>query len=254
MTFQNIVFVCLTVVSVILVSSCGKNVSDSRSVVLWAWERPENLEFIDPEKTAVAFLAQTLTLSSDRVIVKPRRQPLKVPPGTTMIAVTRIETGKGEQKPDLSSAQLEKILDLTNATLELKDVTAIQIDFDALVSEREFYRQFLNELRKQLAPNFGLTMTALASWCISDRWIKGLPVDEAVPMIFEMGTDAKTIRIFLESGQDWNEPLCQKSYGISINERLDVKYKKNRKFYLFNYNPNGWSKSDLERVPNGVIL
>jgi hypothetical protein len=45
--------------------------------VLWAWERPEDLSFIDSNKFGVAFLqAQTLTLQGDDVTFSPRHQPL----------------------------------------------------------------------------------------------------------------------------------------------------------------------------------
>src|SRR6266550_1062715 len=59
--------------------------------ILWAWERPEDFEFLDPNRFAVAFLAQTLILKGGDVVLNPRRQPLKVSPETRLIAVTRIE-------------------------------------------------------------------------------------------------------------------------------------------------------------------
>src|SRR6185295_20218925 len=62
--------------------------------ILWAWERPEDLEFLDSRQFAVAFLAQTLVLKNDEVEYKPRRQPLKLKPDTKLIAVTRIESQK----------------------------------------------------------------------------------------------------------------------------------------------------------------
>jgi hypothetical protein len=145
-------------------------------------------------------------------------------------------------------------LRLVLKSLELKNVSAIQIDFDVTVSEREFYRQLLVDLRNQLPQNVGLTMTALASWCAADNWLKGLPVDEAIPMLFDMGADDKTIRQFLSSGEDFNEPLCRNSYGISINQALKIKFKPHRKFYLFTSSPTGWKKSDLESLPDGVSL
>jgi hypothetical protein len=37
------------------------------SVVLWAWEQPQDLRDIDPARVGVASLARTLTLSGDRV-------------------------------------------------------------------------------------------------------------------------------------------------------------------------------------------
>jgi hypothetical protein len=48
-------------------------------IILWAWERPEVLDFIDPDAVGVAFLAGTLSLSDEHVSVRPRLQPLSVP-------------------------------------------------------------------------------------------------------------------------------------------------------------------------------
>ncbi|MBL8182247.1 MAG: hypothetical protein JNL64_11635, partial [Blastocatellia bacterium] len=62
--------------------------------IIWAWERPEDLRFLDPKEFGVAFLAQTITLEQDRVDVRKRRQPLEIAEGTYLIAVTRIETVK----------------------------------------------------------------------------------------------------------------------------------------------------------------
>ncbi len=243
-------FICLLLI-LTFSFGCQKNPPSSPNIILWAWERPENLEFIDSNKVAVAFLAQTIELNRDEVEVKLRRQPLKVKPETKLIAVTRIETNKNA---NLSEKQRQEVLRLLLKTLELKNVSAIQIDFDVMSSEREFYRQILQELRPKLPENIVLSMTALASWCVSDNWIKDLPVDEAVPMAFEMGADDKTIRDFLASGKDWIEPKCRNSYGISLDEPLKMEFRPNRKFYLFTTNPNGWKKSDLERLPNGVSL
>src|SRR5262245_52195128 len=62
--------------------------------ILWAWERPEDLEFLDPSRYAVAFLAQTVVLKGDDVVSVPRHQPLKLSPGLELIAVTRVESQK----------------------------------------------------------------------------------------------------------------------------------------------------------------
>ncbi|MGA9623571.1 MAG: hypothetical protein WBQ65_03810, partial [Bryobacteraceae bacterium] len=60
-------------------------------VFLWAWERPENLEFLDPRTTGVAFLARTVCLGGGTVSVRPRLNPLRYPPGATLMAVVRVE-------------------------------------------------------------------------------------------------------------------------------------------------------------------
>jgi hypothetical protein len=214
-------------------------------VFLWAWERPEDLEFLDPKRFGVAFLAQTLVLKGDRVVFNPRRQPLKVLPETKLIAVTRIESSKTTgERADLNVAQKERLVELVLKTLELKNISAIQIDFDAAVSEREFYRGLLQDLRKALPDNVPLSMTALASFCLGDRWLTDLPVDEAVPMIFRMGTDDKPIKSFLAGGGDFAEPLCRKSYGITLDEPIDMKFQASRRLYVFNV--RAWTEKDLE--------
>jgi len=217
------------------------------SVMLWAWERPEDLSFLDAHKFGVAFLAQTLTLKGDEVVFNPRHQPLQVPPQTRMMAVTRIESQKTTgQKPLLSQNQRQQLVKLILRTLELDRVAAIQIDFDALVSERDFYRALLQDLRAQLPDNEPLSMTALASFCIGDRWLDELPVDEAVPMIFRMGADDKPIKNRLAGGDDFREPLCRRSYGIALDEPLEMKRDPARRLYIFNNRP--WSESSIREL------
>lgn len=225
--------------------------------VIWAWERPEDLRFLDPKNFGVAFLAQTIFLEKDGITPRLRRQPLDVAPGTYLIAVTRIETNKdGTKRPSFDGEMVGKVATLVRATLDLPDVKAIQIDFDAVVSERSFYRKVMTALRSELDKAVAntddrvrvpLTMTSLASWCTGDAWFNDFPVDEAVPMVFQMGADSDKIKTFLRNGNDWNEPLCRGSYGISIEEPLDVELKPNRRVYYFS--DSAWKNSDLKRIP-----
>lgn len=213
-------------------------------VILWAWERPEDLQFLDPKRFGVAFLAQTLELRGDEVLFHPRRQSLKVAPETTLIAVTRIESRKTTgQSASLSANQREQLVSLIVRTLNLQRVSAIQIDFDAVTSEREFYRALLHDLRQQLPDNVPLSMTALASFCIGDPWIKGLPVDEAVPMMFRMGSDNNLIRGMLAAGKDFRDPLCRRSYGVAADEPVAMNFDSTRRLYVFNVRP--WTEKDV---------
>jgi hypothetical protein len=215
--------------------------------ILWAWERPEDLRFLDANKFGVAFLAQTLVLQNDEIIYKPRRQPLEIAPNVYAIAVTRIETSKlGGRRPAFSAQQQTKIVELIKQTLERPNVRHVQIDFDAVASERKFYGALMNELKTVLPENTPLTMTSLASWCVGDAWFNDFPVDEAVPMVFEMGADAEKIRSFLSNGNDWREPLCRGSYGFSVDEPLNIKLEPNRRVYYFK--SSAWNKSDLEKL------
>ena len=240
--------------SLLLAFSCKPNSPRNRldenhfpRLVLWAWERPEDLKALDANRFAVAFLAQTLILKADDVIFSPRHQPLDVSPQTKLIAVTRIESQKTTgQRAALSDAQRQRLVTLILKTLELRNVSAIQIDFDATESEREFYRALLYDLRAKLPDQVALSLTALASFCAGDRWLDDLPVDEAVPMIFRMGADDQTIKNLLASGEDFREPLCQKSYGIAADERLKIKFKPDRRVYVFN--DRSWSAADVSSI------
>ena len=235
--------------------SCNKTRVENRNridensfpqTILWAWEREEDLEFLDPQQFAVAFLAQTLVLQDDEVVFRPRRQPLKVGPETKLIAVTRIESGKIAA---LSAAQSEKLIDLVLKARELNNISALQIDFDATTSQREFYRKLLHELRRQLPDNVPLSMTALASFCVGDRWLQDLPVDEAIPMIYRMGKDDQTIKAFLESGKDFKEPLCRRSYGVALDEPLAMAFDGSRRQYIFNV--RAWTEEDVLAFKQG---
>lgn len=256
---RKLAIVLVATLSFISVGSCRKTHTRNRldeshfpPVVLWAWERPEDLRALDAKKFAVAYLAQTLTLKGDEVIFKPRQQPLEVSPETKMMAVTRIESQKQTgERVALSESQRQKLVDLIIKTTTVGAVSAIQIDFDAASSERDFYRSLLRDLRAKLPDHVPLSMTALASFCVGDRWLDDLPVDEAVPMVFRMGADDRTIKSMLTSGDDFREPLCRRSYGVATDEVFEMKRDASRRLYIFNNRP--WNESSIEGLKDGWL-
>lgn len=239
---SRVVLAVVAIVTVtIFVQQCGR--PNQPHIVLWAWERPENLEFINLREIAVAFLAKTIRLRAEETIVRPRLQPLKFAPGTELIAVVRIEA----EHPALSHTQLDAAVSAILELAQQPNVSGIQIDFDASQSERDFYREMLQTLRRQLPEKIRLSITALASWCIHDDWITGLPIDEAVPMLFRMGVEANEVRSYLAAGRAFRCRLCQKSLGVSVDEPLfPVVVKKPDKVYVFN--PQPWSPASVKKV------
>ena len=218
--------------------------SDMPRLVLWAWERPTDLSFIDTQKIGVAFLAKTIRLKANDVTSKPRLQSLDLPEGARVIAVTRIESDRGH-KPMLSIDQRDKVADVVANLASLPNVHEIQIDFDATQSERRFYRDLILDLRSRLPQNVRLSITALASWCMDDDWISDLPIDEAVPMLFRMAGDGKPILNRLDSGDDFSAAPCRQSYGISMDERRPALLP-SRKLYVFN--PDVWTESSVREI------
>lgn len=213
-------------------------------IMLWAWERPENLSFIDPRTMGVAFLAGTLYLRGGKVVAKPRLQPLQVPSGTVLTGVVRIESDRAKP-PQLSADQQAEVASAIIKLTRFPRVVTIQVDFDAVVSERRFYRGLLSDLRRRLPETVGLSMTALASWCMSDDWLSDLPVDEAVPMLFRMGTDQQQVHSYLKAGKDFSLAVCQHSLGVATDEPLP-QLPPRRRIYLFH--PRSWQARAVQET------
>lgn len=216
-------------------------------VIIWAWERPEDLRFLPARAVGVSFLAETVTLGKGEVRVRPRLQALDVAPGTPLVACARIEVDPC-QPPVLSPAQRAAASAAIARLGNLAGIAAVQVDFDAAASERTFYAGLLRDLRRRLPPSIPLSITALTSWCTGDPWIAGLPVDEAVPMLFRMGPDAPDVRQRLEEGRDFSLAVCRESVGISTDE-LIRDLPSGRRLYVFR--PNGWSPDALNAVLAG---
>jgi hypothetical protein len=213
-------------------------------VMLWAWERPTDLRFINPMETGVAFLARTIRLHSGEVEVRPRLQPLDLPETTRVMAVVRVETD-AVRKPELSAQQRDQLARAIADMAKLPNVSHIQIDFDATQSERAFYRDVIFEVRRRLPDTVGLSITALASWCTYDDWLSDLPIDEAVPMLFRMAGDGRQIAGRLAAGEDFIASPCRHSYGISTDEPRSGLSVTRR---LFVFNPDPWTENSVRAI------
>ena len=212
------------------------------AVTLWAWERPEDFHAFDPRLYAVAYLDQTITIS-DQARGVPRQQPIRFADSTTVIAVVRIQAPT--QFAMLDSSDLPgTVADLIVGSARKPAVAGLQIDFDATRSQRAFYARLLRDIRRRMPDTMPLSITALASWCGSDSWLEGLPIDEAVPMLFRMGEDPRSPR---QPGWRYpiREPLCNESIGVSTDEPWpDIAAA--RRVYVFH--PRSWNPQAAENV------
>jgi hypothetical protein len=217
-------------------------------LTVWAWERREDLREVDSTTTAVAWLDRTLVLDGHGLAVVPRRQPLLLPAadGLVRIAVVRVETGTGAVLNENSArAVAEGILQATQS----EKIAALQVDFDARRSEREWYGDVLRRVRAGMPTGMPLSMTALASWCSYDGgWIEALPVDEAVPMLFRMEPDRRRIAevgglAAVKGVRDFSirEPLCAGSVGISTTEA----WPRTAGLRVYVFPDRGWSRDGL---------
>jgi hypothetical protein len=215
---------------------------DFPPLTLWAWERPEDLRGLDARRFAVAYLDQTIVVTNT-VEVIPRRQPLAVTPDMRMIAVVRVEAQAGTA--NLSDPALPaRLAAVVAESATGRQVSALQVDFDARQTQRSFYAALLQELRHKLPSQMPLSITALASWCAYDDWIRNLPIDEAVPMFFRMGPDHPP-----SDTPGWSypvrEPLCRQVAGVSTDEAWP-KLKPGTRLYVFH--PRAWNPIALSNL------
>jgi Protein of unknown function (DUF3142) len=232
----------------------------TQSVILWAWERPEDLRFlasyVGPSSSSpsdvgpsfssgnqsfgsgitVAFLDRTLIVRDGVVESLKRRQPLRVSSSTALVAVVRIE-GRGRFDDRVLARLSSEIIE----SARLPRVSMVQVDFDATRSQRPVYQQLLHDIRSRLPHGIKLSVTALASWCNDDPWIDAGSVDEIVPMLFRMGPDARRIATHLREDRRWPVAACNGAVGVSMDERWSDLPSAPR---VYVFNPRAWREED----------
>ena len=209
---------------------------DMPPLVLWAWDRDDDLSFIDIRDTAVAYLAATVILRGETVLLTPRHHPLAPPQGTRLIAVAHVEVDRYEP-PVVSDAQALAFAETLAALREIRPGEFLQIDFEATSSQRDFFVKAVAALRQRL-PDALLSATALTSWCLNERWTQSLAVDEVVPMLFRLGADRRRIREYFADGGDFRSASCRTSIGVATDE-LPIAIPSGRRIYAFS--PRRWN-------------
>lgn len=221
--------------------------------ILWAWKRAEDLSSIDPHEFGVAYLACHIFIDGEKVKWETRNQPLKIPPNTAVVPTVRIDIVRRE-KPTLSKEQIEKISWHILKAASAQNAAAIQIDFDALTTERGFYRELLQHLRKTLPSTIPISITALASWCLFDNWIKDLPVDESIPMMFSLGRDRQKVLLYLQKHHDFLDERANRSLGLSLEDTgvnelmIPIAQKRKIPLRVYVFTRTAWTEKKIRAV------
>lgn len=213
-------------------------------LVLWAWERAEDLRFLSSlpaDSIGVAYLHASVSLYGPSVIVHRRAASLQVPAGSWQLPVVHIEADRAPL-PILQEGQRKELLRVLLVESARAGNGRLQLDFEARPSQRAFYRQLLFELRRELGPRFPLSITALASWCLGDRWLADVPVDEIVPMFYRLGEGGPRLRAELRRGSDLAAE-CRRALGLITDEPM-VPPPSPRRLYLFS--PAPWTLASLD--------
>ena len=232
MRFLPAIYALLTIASV-----SGESLRPPNRM-LWHWFSNGDVRFVTPQQAGVAFHALSIALKGDSdPIPYPRRSPVPLSPGVYRMAVIRIE----ERAPAYTPAQRSQCARMIREIATVMRVPAIQIDFDAPKSARPFYRALLQEVRALLGRDVFLSITALTSWCEAGSWLRGLPVDETVPMAFDMGRGGSSVTALLNSGGEFAFPGCRESIGMSLTEGA-LPVRPDQRIYVFADNQR-WSRA-----------
>lgn len=225
------------------------------NLVLWTWDRFEDLRFIRSADYGVAYYAGTFHLTRDHAAFIPRQHKLLLPPTVTNIRpVFRIEND-AQSSPGVEAA--DYVCKTISGYLSQRDQRSLQVDYDATVEDRAFYIALLNQLRHTLPSDSNISMTALASWCLDDRWLNQANADEAVMMLFSMGSATNETLQAMHDRQPQIPKGMHFAIGLSVNELktaarvVQSKRMKNaEKFYLFSSLP--WNEERLSSILKGL--
>ena len=237
-----IIVICL--VATAGVYGYGHNHSRKPSLMLWVWETPNDLTYIDRDDVGIAYLAGSIEIGN-QTNYRPRFVALNLNEKIYKEAVIRVDLlTNGE----LSENKFD-IVQFIVQTCSRKGVNSCQIDFDAKVSQYAWYVNLLIEVRSKLRRTTDLSMTGLPSWCYPNSWltqIEKLNI-EVVPMLYRMGKDSNNIIGGQVPDNFLSAPSCLESVGVSLDEEFDyTRYTKNKRIYVFS--PLPWTEETYNQV------
>ncbi|MBK6742596.1 MAG: hypothetical protein IPG66_06285 [Hydrogenophilales bacterium] len=220
----------------------------NQRLVLWAWERHEDLSFLGRGEAAIAPVVVTVTLAGTTATTTWRRERMQFASGAEILPVIHVEAFDRLRSPVLNTEQ--KIV-LTDTIIEVASrypARVVQLDFEARPSQRAFYKAVLNDVR-QRDTHIRLSLTALASWCVGDRWLQDLTVEEIVPMLFRMGRDGTRIRDGYQRTGSLPAKECNDSVGLATDEWMPTSVSA-RRIYLFS--PRPWTRESFDAISKRV--
>lgn len=223
-------------------------------LMLWSWYQEDDFRKLLDRDTGVAYRGLSLQFDGQNdVSADPRMVPVRIAPETYQMLVIRFDY-RADTRPAVafSAQQRQLAVKMIAEMMALAKPRALQIDFDAPQSARPFYRHLLTDIRGVIGPDIFLSMTALVSWCDSSQsWMAGLPVDEIVPMAFNMGQATGVVLTMLRSGGQLAFGGCRGSLGVEWFRQptaieTPVPRKEQRAYVFFGFDK--WSASDVQRV------
>lgn len=225
--------------------SCRAGERVPSTLILWAWERPEDLRFAGPE-VEIAVQTGFVDIAGGGFTAHGRRFPLLVahPPATALVHVQIDPARPVQWTPALRARVAAAVLHYAAAI----PAPRVQVDFEVRASEHRILLDLLADVRRGLPRGTILSMTAIASWCDTEAWLAAAPVDEIVPMLFRM-RGGEGLKKRLAAGGDFRNPRCRAALGVASDSPIP-RAPPGRRVYLFS--PASWTAADFAGVRREV--
>ena len=223
----------------LLLTACARPQSNlakpqpPETIVLWAWDRAEDLRFLKPGEAEVAALMRTLYLRNGNVEQWRRKLPLLLPEGVQPIEVTRFESDGTPLPP---AEQFASHFSYEKHT----EFRRLQFDFDVRASQIPWYRELLEQTKTWKST---VSITSIVSNCLENPWSADLSI-EVVPMLFRMGPQRGAYLAKLQTKGAFANG-CRGSLGISTDEPLAWRPPAKR---IYVFNPNRWTRESFDQI------
>lgn len=207
--------------------------------IAWLWKDATIPAF---SRATVAVVDRHVWLAGDKVLLRPGARPRALAPGSRVIPVVHVELDVLHPPAGLRGARAA-IVEAVHSAARASTSGWVQLDLEALPSQREDYRALVAEIRAGLPREVRFSVTALGWWCRSPAWLDGLAADEVVPMFFRMGRDNRALRAIVADRPQLLHPLCRAgSAGFSRQEAFaEATTARYRRTYWFD--ERGWRDS-----------
>lgn len=228
----------LPLLLLLALAACRGGERARSTLILWAWERPEDLRFA-PTEVEIAVQTGFIDIAGGGFTAHGRRYPLLTahPPATALVHVQIDPARPVQWTPALRRLVAAAVLHYAT----LIPAPRVQVDFEVRASERQILLDLLADVRRGLPRGTLLSMTAIASWCDGEAWLDAAPVDEIVPMLFRMTPGGAGLKNRLAAGGDFRNPRCRAALGIASDSPIP-RAPPGRRVYLFS--PRSWTAAD----------
>src|SRR3989339_326524 len=186
-----------------------------RKIYLYAWNRNEDFKFLSDEKDrriSIVFYAGSVVIRDGGISYSRRKSHLEIPEDIYSFPVIRIDNFSS---PGYMDANIREIAEFV--VQQCKEASECQVDLDAKTSEYESYIKLIREIKEKL-PEVRISITALASWCSSGSWLDKMPIDRAVPMLYQLGHDEAWIKKEMPGSWFLKNKICADDVALSTEE------------------------------------